>query len=377
MGIYKTAPGFMVLLDGLRAVAVVAVILFHWTPEVKQTGLGGLGVQLFFVLSGYLITGILLEARAKAEMLGAGRLQIVKSFYARRFLRIFPLYYLVLISAALLGSYNVQQYIGWHLGYLTNVVIYMRDSWIGEASHLWSLAVEEQFYLLWPFVILFTPRRYLTATCIGFILLAPIFKLSCYYLGVGGSRLGVLPISSFQYLGAGALLALVEKSTRYRTDSYWRERFTSRIRLAGIVGLLTFAVLRFVPPFAAAGHVVAVTREFALIALFVSLTMGAAIGYAGTAGRVLSSKPMVYLGQISYGLYLFHNFIPYFTHKLLLNFNLNAGLTPGVYWMLLVNAGVLLLVSSLSWRWFESRLNVYKGRFPYVRVGKAREAVMH
>ena len=81
----------MVQLDGLRAIAVAIVVLFHWTPEVKQTGLGGLGVQLFFVLSGYLITGILLNARHTAETTGASKSQIVKSFYARRFLRIFPL----------------------------------------------------------------------------------------------------------------------------------------------------------------------------------------------------------------------------------------------------------------------------------------------
>ena len=359
----NTVPGYMAQLDGLRAIAVAVVVLFHWTPEVKQTGLGGLGVQLFFVLSGYLITGILLKARTKAEESGVGKGQIIRSFYARRFLRIFPLYYLVILLAALLGSANVQHYLGWHLSYLTNFAIFKEERWIGEASHLWSLAVEEQFYLLWPFVILYTPKRYLSATIVGFILLAPAFKLTCLLLEVGGSRLGVLPVSSFHYLGAGSLLALYETSRYVYRNERWRDHFSFFVKALGVAGLAGFMILHFSSGLHKGAPVWVLCKEFAVIALFLSITLGAAQGFKGSAGKLLSSRLMVYIGQISYGLYLFHNFVPYFTERLFQYCGIeitNSGL------LLTINLFVLLVVSSVSWRFFESKLNRFKDRFPYV-----------
>ncbi|MBC5992203.1 acyltransferase family protein [Pontibacter cellulosilyticus] len=358
-----TVPGYMVQLDGLRAIAVAVVVLFHWTPEVKQTGLGGLGVQLFFVLSGYLITGILLQARTKAESLGIGKTQIIRSFYARRFLRIFPLYYVVIILAALLGSANVQHYLGWHLSYLTNFAIFKEGRWIGEASHLWSLAVEEQFYLLWPLVILYTPRRYLSVTIAGFILLAPTFKLTCFLLDVGGSRLGVLPISSFHYLGAGSLLALFGTAIASHDNKHWPDRLNLAVKTLGIAGLVSFVILHFSSGESVKGIGWIIIKEFAVIGLFLSLTLGAAHGFKGAAGKVLSSRPMVYLGQISYGLYIFHNFVPYFMKSLLQRFGITE-LDP--FLLLSINTFALLAVSTVSWFFFESRLNRYKKHFPYV-----------
>ena len=355
----------MVQLDGLRAIAVAVVVLFHWTPEVKQTGLGGLGVQLFFVLSGYLITGILLQARTKAESLGAGKIQIIRSFYARRLLRIFPLYYVVIALAAVLGSVNVQHYLGWHLSYLTNFAIFKEGRWIGEASHLWSLAVEEQFYLFWPLVILYTPRRCLVGTIAAFILLAPVFKLSCLLLNVEESRLGVLPVSSFHYLGAGSLLAFYWRTIAFNENERWRDRLSYLVKALGVLGLAVFVILHFSSGILKSGPGWAMCKEFAVISLFVSITLGAAQGFKGAAGRLLSSRPMVYVGQISYGLYLFHNFIPYFTGKLLQHFEIGE-LNPVL--LLSINTFVLLALSTASWHFFESRLNRYKKHLPYIAV---------
>ncbi len=340
---------------------------------MRQTGLGGLGVELFFVLSGYLITGILLDARAQAEAMGVSKSSIIKSFYARRFLRIFPLYYLVIFITYLLGAVNIQQYIGWHLSYLTNFNIFFQDKWIGEASHLWSLAVEEQFYLLWPFVILFTPKRFLFATVVGFILLAPTFKLLYLFLDLEGSRLGVLPISSFHYLGAGALLALIERSRKFRQDEYWRTKMPLSIKWIGIVGLTVFAFLQLFPELLGKAPILVLFREFALISIFISITMGAAQGFNGMAGNLLAARPMVYIGQISYGLYLFHNFIPYFTQKLLRSYDI-AHVNP--QWLLLLNLSMLLTLSTVSWHLFESQLNKYKKNFPYLRTASKEKPIL-
>ena len=128
-------------LDGLRAVAVLAVAWSHWAPR-HQFGIPfGTGVHLFFVLSGYLITRILLRIRT-ADSRAAG----LRAFYIRRALRIFPAYYLwVAFAVATLPS--VAATWPWHVGYLSNLLIYRQHEWAGPVSHWWSLAVEEQFYL--------------------------------------------------------------------------------------------------------------------------------------------------------------------------------------------------------------------------------------
>lgn len=132
-------------IDFLRAYAVLAVIATH-SSRVVTVGITGYhGVLLFFVISGFLITGILLDARATN---GPTR-GILTAFYARRFLRIFPIYYAVLFVAFVLGFQNVRAEIGWLLTYLSNWYFASRG-FTGPASHLWSLAVEEQFYLFWP-----------------------------------------------------------------------------------------------------------------------------------------------------------------------------------------------------------------------------------
>ena len=171
---------------------------FHFVPGVdRYAPLGSIGVRLFFVLSGFLITRILLESRSWPTA------HALKVFYARRALRIFPLFYLVLALAAVINIGPVRQTIGWHVTYLTNVYLFDRGSWHGSISHLWSLAVEEQFYLVWPILMLTAPERRLPAIIAATIVAAPITRLL-----VGGAMSSVLPTSCLDSLGAGALLAL-------------------------------------------------------------------------------------------------------------------------------------------------------------------------
>src|SRR5262249_20351356 len=113
--------GHLPQLDGLRALAVLAVVAHHTMPGVRdQLDPGPAGVRLFFVLSGFLSTGILLRARADAEAAGGGFARVLGAFYARRFLRIFPVYYAALLAAAVLGLPLVRESLPWHLTYLSN-----------------------------------------------------------------------------------------------------------------------------------------------------------------------------------------------------------------------------------------------------------------
>ncbi|HEV2844590.1 MAG TPA: acyltransferase, partial [Thermoanaerobaculia bacterium] len=202
-------------LDGLRGLAILLVLLLHFTvyggPPATEgidklfyraAQAGWIGVDLFFVLSGFLITGILYDAK--------GGENYFRSFYARRVLRIFPLYYgalavfLLLVPALRPGSF-------WHWTYLSNVQI-AREGWpdSGALGHFWSLAVEEQFYLFWPVAVLLLARRSLMAAC--WVCLAGSLLLRVgLHLADQETAAFVLTPARLDSLAAGALLALAAR----------------------------------------------------------------------------------------------------------------------------------------------------------------------
>ncbi len=166
------APGYMPQLDGIRAIAAGLVVFSHFFPPSTvhdATNWGYVGVRLFFVLSGFLITGILLDAR---EITATPRAEILKNFYARRALRIFPIYYLTLFVLIGIGYLVNASEIAAYLTYTANWYIIWHGPDDLQAVHFWSLAVEEQFYVVWPWLILLLPRRYVLPAIIAAICLA-------------------------------------------------------------------------------------------------------------------------------------------------------------------------------------------------------------
>ena len=159
--------GYIKQFDGLRAIAVLMVVVFHWFAGgwITKSGIGLMGVDIFFALSGFLITRILLVYKFNQD---AGydkhsKWHILGRFIYRRALRIFPVYFLLLFVL-----YHISYFLpntlkadwGWYVSYLQNFLFYIRQSWaIGKVSPFWTLAVEEQFYMFWPLLILFVPTR--------------------------------------------------------------------------------------------------------------------------------------------------------------------------------------------------------------------------
>jgi peptidoglycan/LPS O-acetylase OafA/YrhL len=166
-------------LDSLRAIAVLLVIISHWFSAQhflnRYVPNGIFGVTLFFVLSGFLITSILLKIKTKLEA-GGSHGEAFKVFYVRRSLRIFPAYYLLLFILVVLNLASVRDSFWWHFFYVSNFYFWIKGAFAGSLSHLWSLAVEEQFYFVWPAIILLVPWRFLTSVLLAGVLTGFLFR---------------------------------------------------------------------------------------------------------------------------------------------------------------------------------------------------------
>jgi peptidoglycan/LPS O-acetylase OafA/YrhL len=349
-----TADAHLVQLDALRAFAVLGVLANHFAPATRSVApVGELGVRLFFVLSGFLITGILLRGGPD------GRRQMLRQFYARRFLRIFPAFYLVLFTAAALAVPGIRDGLGWSAGYLSNFW-FVFHGWHNPnyMRHFWTLAVEEQFYLVAPAVVLFAPRRQLKTILLAAALAGVAYRVGAVAAGWSLDAVTLAPTACLDSLGLGALLAV----TRSRGVS---DRWTS---WALAIGLPLLAVDLAANALAQQHWSTSlldfqhVMQDTAIALVSVWLVAGASRGFAGLAGRALSLSPLVYLGTISYGIYLYHYFAIW-------GFQRELGWTRGqypnqaVYFFALTAATVG--IATLSWFAFERPINGLKRHFPY------------
>lgn len=361
-------------LDGLRALAVALVLVQHYLgewPAVRRAGPGGLGVGLFFVLSGFLITRILLDLRghiaAGAQTLGGG----LRAFYARRFLRIWPLYYLVLLAAAALDVPPVRRSFAWHAAYLSNLYFARRGEWDGPVTPFWSLAVEEQFYLLWPLVILCVPPRWLVRAIAALLVLSPLMRfVYLRVLEVGPFAVGMLPFGCTDQLVWGALLGCCWN------DPTALDGVRRRVRAVGLaLGAPAVVLVPWLGPAPAGSVAETLVMVFHLTAggvCFFAVIDAAARGLAGPLGALLEARVPRYLGRISYGLYVQHTFVR------TLAFGLGAlpGLAAVGRWLRSIepSAGLwfpvavatVVATASASWYAFERPINELKRLFPYV-----------
>jgi len=287
-------------LDSLRAVAVTIVMLFHFTSnETPARDLAvSTGVRLFFVLSGFLITSLLLNARdhyhAGAVTLGSA----ARTFYARRAFRIMPIYYGTLIAAAVAGVQTVTQSFWWFAAYLGDIrVAATADT--SAISHFWSLAVEEQFYLIWPWIVLSTSSKQLRRVCIAAIVVAPLFRL--LMLATGHPAFGnLLMLGQVDGLGAGALLGIFRHEQRLAV--------AARGSLYGLPAMLVILGIVFLSSSARVPGI-GVVVPTAMTGLLVPVVAYAALGASGIAGWALNLRPVRYVGRISYGVYVYHPFM--------------------------------------------------------------------
>jgi peptidoglycan/LPS O-acetylase OafA/YrhL len=219
-GSLQQPAGYIGALDGVRGIAIILVLIYHFGRDsaaflnfdhsiLRFSAFGWVGVDLFFVLSGFLITGILYDSRHSENYL--------RNFYVRRVLRIFPLYYgaivlLIVFSYMWPGRGVMNPHsIPWLVAYLSNVLIALEGWWAigGPLAHWWSLAVEEHFYLVWPFILLWGTRLQLIAVASALVLAAPILRTILVLWDFAPSTVYVLTLTRMDALAVGALCGLV------------------------------------------------------------------------------------------------------------------------------------------------------------------------
>jgi peptidoglycan/LPS O-acetylase OafA/YrhL len=342
-------------LDALRAVAVAAVVVQHGLPVLgKDVPLAHAGVRLFFVLSGYLITTLLLQYRDRAA--GGGRWQPLGEFYLRRCLRIWPLYFFVVALALALDVGPVRQILPWLLTHTVNFCLVSRGEWVEGFFHFWTLSVEEQFYLVWPLFVLFAPRRWLLAGTLSLIAVGPLYR--GWAVAHGWSTLSTYcpTPACFDTIGAGALLALLSRSPGPRGAAL--RALQSAVLPAGVVAFCLLVALQ------AYGirWPKEVLLDAALALIFGWLVSRARRGFGGLAGRAFEFRPVVYLGKISYGVYVYHVLLPALI--LALSGSVFAGLDVGEEGFGALQNAVLLValvvVPVLSWHFLERPVNDLK-----------------
>ncbi len=378
-------------LDGIRGIAVLMVMMFHFSivPKLEQISSpldsvysrvvmnGWAGVDLFFVLSGFLITGILLRTRCASNYF--------RAFYARRALRIFPLYYgflamMIFVVFPVASSFagrvsalapiveqtgELRQHQTWFWLYISNIYTFLHDGTkaAGGMGHFWSLAIEEQYYLVWtPLVFLLSVRR-LIWLCVVLIGAVTIYRAWAVWTGVPAYTVMTFTLTRVDTILYGSLTACL---LHIGIPCAWGRVLR---RSAPFLWLMVFLIPIWVGPNLESNAWLQIVLPTMLAIAFSVTVLG--VGMLGSEYRsgLLTSRPLVRLGVISYGLYVFHvpvrgALLP--VYERLVPQHLIAG--SQLHWTLgfvLLAFLCSLIVAECSWRLFESQVLKLKKRFPY------------
>jgi peptidoglycan/LPS O-acetylase OafA/YrhL len=317
--------GHLPVLDGVRGLAVLMVLLFHFVGTVPPsssveraivgvTNYGAYGVELFFVLSGFLITGILYDSHSHPRYF--------RNFYMRRILRIFPLYYGVLVlvffvaplipplRGATINDLVDRQ--AWAWLYAVNIYIARQGEWsFSYLDHFWSLSIEEHFYVFWPLVVFLLARRprALIAVSLAITLCAMLARLIGSLVGLSWWTTYTLTPFRLDGLALGAFLAVM---ARQPGGAGWlAQALRPALKVVGGLLAITFVWTHFVSQGGLA-FVLPVRAALILMLLACLLVWAIVVPERSATARFFRSRVMVFLGTYSYGLYLYHHFISYY-----------------------------------------------------------------
>jgi peptidoglycan/LPS O-acetylase OafA/YrhL len=370
--------GHLPALDGVRGLAILMVLLFHFVAQTTATNrleaavngvlsYGLLGVDLFFVLSGFLITGILYDSRAAPGYF--------RGFYMRRVLRIFPLYYAVLavvffvlpLVPPLRGSEiaGLREQQAWAWLYGVNIYLAIQGGWVlSYIEHFWSLAVEEHFYLFWPVLVWWLARRprALMGVALGLAAASFAARVAASLSGVSPVATTVLTPLQLDALCLGGFFAVWLRQPG--GEAAVRRLVLPMALAAGAWLACDFALQRF----GGFGLEEARAARGGVFRLgFAALLLQALFAPASSVtGRFFRSVPMIVLGKYSYGLYVYHHFLSYYMVEHGTEFAVARAVgshTLAVAVQAILGMAASMAIAWLSYELFEKRFLELKRRF--------------
>jgi peptidoglycan/LPS O-acetylase OafA/YrhL len=363
------------ILDGIRAYAVLLVCLIHFF-QVDEAGLyesnkflgvfffkasqsGLRGVELFFVLSGFLITGILLDTKRSPKYF--------TTFYSRRFLRIFPLYYCVLFISFLILPYLIQVDAAgkeviekqvWLWTYTSNLT----GGWDASLNfpsfgHFWSLCVEEHFYIFWPLLVYLTSDKWLPRIMWGLVIVSALSVLIVYFTG---DLIPILKWSTIRCSGVLSLGGLIARSWR-RPSEFKRIAFYAQ-KFVWYTGFL-FLLFNFIPR----KYEIQDISTFFSSVLFFALVLIVSLNGNRVTDKLFNHKPLYYIGKISYGIYVYHGMLrPFFKNYIYggLHSFVKDGILASLTYTIICTL-ISIFIAVISWNLFEFQILKLKRRINY------------
>lgn len=335
-------------IDGLRALAMFGVLYVHFYDKNPTTE--GLRVALFFVVSGFLITHILWSAKERG-----GQIHIL-NFYIRRALRLFPALAVLVLFSTVFNIGGFRDSALWHLFQLSNVWFLISETyrpWV--VGHLWSLNILEQFYLIWPLVILLLPLRRIYVVTIGLVVVMSFMQADAVEMGLSWWWAELVFCSAPIAFGAFAYLLQRHEPIRAVIRSNW--------------ALLASVAVIFSPLVLWDGAGQSASYRVLSMPALATIVVGAFAGYRGPVGWFLASPPAQFFARISYGVYIYHTLAWWLLGSLDPSFY-----SPGAAPFFVISA-LTIVLATLSWYLLEEPVSQLKDRFPTAtRRDKADDA---
>jgi peptidoglycan/LPS O-acetylase OafA/YrhL len=319
---------------------------YWWAMRIPW---GTMGVDFFFVLSGFLITGILLREKENQIVSKKTNRFLLQQFYIRRTLRLFPLYYLTLLIVFLFNRHAIGNSIWWQVCYLSNFYVIKINEFPGIISHFWSLSVEEHFYILWAPIVLFVPVKFLKNIFISIIAASVLCKAAMLLAGENYYMLHVFSFNCFDALAVGGLLAFLKNENSVLLNIFLKRK------IYVLVAVIIFGILIWANKSLESYNMIFSRLIFSIFSAWI-------IGNAAANNfkniflvKILENKFLVFTGTISYGLYLFHNFSPGFCMGL--KYPTNELLRFLIYF------GVTFIIATVAWFLVEKPIEKIKEKF--------------
>jgi peptidoglycan/LPS O-acetylase OafA/YrhL len=325
-------------LNGIRAIAIFLVIIAHRFPEnhfLKSFPIGIYGVDVFFVLSGFLISrGLFFELKLNDSNFKAN-VQIIKNFFFKRCLRIFPVYYTLLLflflTKGIIGN-NFRENILWYVFYGANYLNYFQNKWFGALAHFWSLSVEEQFYIFFPILLIFIFRKRILLLLSIFIIVGTLYP---FFISGNSS---ILTLSCINAFGIGGLLAYIEIYKKDLISNFYKCALFLSIPI--LVLIILHNLHSEIPFFSE-------RLAISIIAVFI-ITLCLLKPNSFLVSKILNNKFLNFIGMISYGIYLYHNIVPKYWNFVLVKLNINVDYQFS-YFEFFLQTSFIIVLSYFSW----------------------------